>query len=43
MSFPFALALEEARVKRCWSEIEVIFDPSASKDAGEWGRITWAQ
>lgn len=42
MSCPFALDLDEARVKRCWSEIEVILDPNVSKDAGEWGRITWA-
>ena len=43
MSCPFALDLDEARVKRCWSEIEVILDPNVSKDAGEWGRITWVE
>jgi len=39
MSCPFARDIDEARVKRCcWSEIEEILDPSASKDAVEWGR-----
>lgn len=34
MSWPFGLDIDGARVKRCcWS--------SASKDAVEWGRITW--
>lgn len=44
MSWPFALDIDEARVKRCCcSEIEEILVPSASKDAVEWGRITWGQ
>lgn len=46
MPCPFALDLDEAKLNRFCSEIEVILDPSVSKDAdadaGEWGRITWA-
>jgi len=43
-SCPFALDIDEARVKRCGcSEIEETLDPSASKEAVEWGRITWGQ